>query len=155
MFETIFSNFLGAFFGFLFAILVEVIVGKYNDKDIQEKVKESLEKELTEIKKSLLEKEHTTENPTYFRYQVVVWKTCVYSGYLFSVSGKPLYTSFIKIYTDIEFADNLEQRYFELLTLGDAKQSEIAKITENLNNERKTRRTKLIKDITEILGDEV
>ena len=137
MFETIFSNFLGAFFGFLFAILVEVIVGKYNDKDIQEKVKESLEKELTEIKKSLLEKEHTTENPTYFRYQVVVWKTCVYSGYLFSVSGKPLYTS------------------FELLTLGDAKQSEIAKITENLNNERKTRRTKLIKDITEILGDEV
>ena len=152
MCETVFSNFLGAFFGFLFAILVEVMVSRYNDKDMQKKVKNSLKEELLEIQQSLSEIENSGKNPSYFRYQFVAWKTCVNSGYLFSVSGKTLYNLFVKIYTDIEFADNLEQRYFELFVIRENNDTKaIKQVLTILDNERKIRRTKLLQELDKIL----
>lgn len=109
----IFSNFVGAFFGFLFAIIVEVWVSRKDDRDMQEKVRDNIIKELRAIGHELMTLEQS--NPIYFRYQFIAWTTCVNSGYLFSVSGKPIYNQYVGIYTQIMFADDLEQQYFSLL----------------------------------------
>lgn len=152
MCETIFSNFLGAFFGFLFAILIEILVERNSSRDMQKKVKNSISDELEQIRKSLVDIKDKGSNPVYFRYQYIAWKTCINSGYLFSVSGKPIYNQFIKVYTDIEFADDLEQRYFEILTMSEKKDSEITRgVLNHLNLERKERREDILHEIEEIL----
>lgn len=152
MCETIFSNFLGAFFGFLFAILIEILVERNSSRDMQKKVKNSISDELEQIRKSLVDIKDKGSNPVYFRYQYIAWKTCINSGYLFSVSGKPIYNQFIKVYTDIEFADDLEQRYFEILTMSEKKDSEITRgVLNHLNLERKERREGILHEIEEIL----
>lgn len=109
----IFTNFIGAFFGFLFAIIVEIWVSRKDDRDMQEKVRDNIIKELRAIGHELMAVEQS--NPIYFRYKFIAWTTCVNSGYLFSVSGKPIYNQYVDIYAQIMFADDLEQQYFSLI----------------------------------------
>lgn len=152
MCENIISNFIGAFFGFIFAILIEVGVEKKADKDMQSKVKGSLNNELDEINNDLKKIIENNSNPLYFRYQFIAWKTCVNSGYLFSVSGKAIYNMYVKIYTDIEFADNLEQRFFELATTVEKNDLvETTEIIRYLDEERIKRRKIILEDIENIL----
>lgn len=68
--ETLLSNFLGAFFGFLFAIIIEIWVSRKSDKDIQNKIKTNIKNELEEIRDGLLKIKGNNENPLYFRYSL-------------------------------------------------------------------------------------
>lgn len=152
MWADIFTNFIGAFFGFLFAIVIEIGVSKKDDKETQTKVRDNIINELTLIGQQLKQIRHNHENPLYFRYQFTAWETCVNSGYLFSVSGKTIYNQFTEIYSQIIFADELEKQYFELYMKNASENRPILlkQTTEAMNTARLEKRDKILEEIQQI-----
>jgi hypothetical protein len=144
--SEVFVNFIGAFFGFGFAIVIEIWVSKKADKDMQEKVEKNIEQELEEIAKKLQDLgAGVTGKLQYVRYYTNVWKACVNSGYLFSVSGKTIYNQYVEIYTKIESANDIEQRYFELKL--QQEMSNGTQLIKNALSEMDTRRVEKRKEI--------
>lgn len=152
VYEMIISNFVSAFFGFLFAIIVELIMEKKSELDIQRKVKESLKQELGEIKEALSKNVEQDSNSIYFRYQYFLWKTCVNSGYLFSVSGQSIFDDFVNIYSEIEFADDIEQKYFELYQSIEENDKTKLEVLKLLDEKRKEKRIIVLAAINKITG---
>ena len=157
------SIFLAAFLGFLSALAVEFIVQWRSDRVMRKEMTTQLINELEGIKNDLVELKDDVDS-AYTRYQYEVWKTCVNSGYLFTVSGRGIYYRFIEAYSDIEFADTLEQAYFELRVafnlstscLERADQVDNTGIQQDmkeLDKNRKDQRRKVISEIDRIITE--
>lgn len=112
-YQEILINLIGAFFGFLFALIVEYVFKLREDKTTYKKVRNGILEELATIKNEL---STIGGHPDYLRYSYIVWNMCINSGYLFSVSGKPIYDSFVDIYKEIVFANEIEKEFFLLKT---------------------------------------
>ena len=116
--------FSGAFFGFIFAILLKAlaeIISRWIEADMLVK---ALHKELSEIaefvkdnkNEKLSEKDVSiiSNRNDYFRYDYFVWSTVEKSGKLFLLQSKKYYTSLLETYSHIYQNDLFEQQYFSV-----------------------------------------
>lgn len=137
--------FIGAFLAFISAIFVNFITKKKSEKILEEKIKNRLVKEMESIKNEL--EKSSSDNGIYFRYNYPVWKMCVNSGYLFSLSGDKVYSEFEKIYLLIESANNIEKEYYNLALRLFTDRN----LLNEFNEKRKERRKDLQKNIANVL----
>lgn len=104
--SSIFTEMLGAFLGFLSAI---VLTNRSNRKQMKE-LDFSLQKELQVIHEEL-EGRLKNEFEDYYRYQTPIWDINLESGTLALVSSSKVYNKYIQIYSKIQYAQELELEY--------------------------------------------
>lgn len=144
-------NFIGAFFGFGFALIIELWTSRKKEKEAQKTVTDNIFKELKEISESLSKLKNDNKNPHYFRYQYNVWTTCVNSGYIFSVSNTELYNKFNEIYSNIIFANEIEKQYFDVYIRHN---KELSNLSDTLDIERHKRRDEILEEIKKLCEQE-
>jgi hypothetical protein len=149
--SQVFISFLGAFFGFLFAIILESLFSKLLARGKRKNTIESLTTELNELFIEL-----NPENPhdTYFRYDYSVWRTAENSGELLSISQTKEYKQLFSIYSDIYFADLLEQQYFDLYKLKLLNDTKDLELTLNkIDKKRKEKHQKICDKIASFVTE--
>lgn len=104
-------TFIGAFLGFMFALLVELIISTIYS---QVKKKEILHNILDELRTLRVELSTYEKLPPYFAYDYCIWNTISNSGDLLILIGTKHRKLFLKIYALIVFADKIEKEYFIL-----------------------------------------
>jgi hypothetical protein len=141
----VFISFLGAFFGFLFAIFLEAIVNIVLELKKSNSTFNSLIDELEELGSDL---KSNVSHDEYFRYDYSVWKTAESSGGLLSISQMEQYKQLVFIYSNIYFADLLEQQYFDLYKLKLMNNTqEIKSALEMIDIKRKEKKQKIFSEI--------
>lgn len=138
----------GAVLGFISTLIVNVLIEKRNDSLIRNKVQLRLIAELESIVKEL--ERVKTDDRIYFRYNYPVWKMCINSGYLFSISGNEIYSEFEKVYMLLESATNIEMEYYILAT----RLPDDINLMNEFDQERKRRREEIIKCVNGIVKKE-
>jgi len=142
-------SFVGAFFGFLFAIISGSIFNKILSYIRKRDILKSLKNELREIKQSL---EEDTNHSTYFRYNYSIWKTIESSGGILSLSQMKEYKELIAIYEKIYFADMFEQQYFDIYKFNLVnKTDEIKQSLHIMNEKRKEKKQSIIIKLGEFI----
>lgn len=120
--NSILELFLSSFLGFLSALAVEALWGKYKDFQLCKQIKENLKKELCEVKRVLdgLEKSKVYMKP----YSISIWKGACESGSILILDKKEGFIELIKLYSLIEEANLVEMKAFEISNMN------------NVNNKR-------------------
>jgi hypothetical protein len=143
--SQVFISFLGAFFGFLFAIILQSLFIKLLARGKRKSTIESLIAELNEL---FMEIRPDDPHEIYFRYNYSVWKTAENSGELLTISQTKQYKQLVSIYSDIYFADLIEQQYFALYKLKLANNTDVVKLAlEETDMIRKEKRQKIYNGI--------
>jgi hypothetical protein len=147
-------SFIGAFFGFAFALILEWVLTFIRDNNRKKKLLKAIISQLRKLKDGDkdagtigLDAKLQSDDP-YFRYEYFVWETAKSSGELMLISKEKYFEQLLKIYSDIYFADLLEQKYFDLYISSLTSDSEELKKQKNaLNKARKGERQKIVKEI--------
>lgn len=104
---TILVEILGAFLGFLSAI---AFANRSNKKQ-REELNDSLYYELKTIYNELDDRLKDEDIGDYYRYLTPLWEISLSSGTLTLVTNSLIYNKYIKIYSKIQYAQDLEREY--------------------------------------------
>ena len=105
--KSVLIEMVGAFLGFLSAIM---LANRSNRKQMKE-LDVSLMNELRKIFNELEERFEDEDPEDYYRYQTPIWEINLESGALALVVNNKVYNKYIKIYSKIQYAQELEAEY--------------------------------------------
>jgi len=129
----------GAFAGFIGALYISNRDSRKQSKELDD----SLRDELTTLRDELEERIKLSNDYLMFRYSIPAWDSSLTSGLLSAQSSHSVYKKYVKIYSLIQYAQELEKEYTQ------SKIIESLCATENGNSDRN-----FIKEYVNLIDEE-